>query len=490
LTRRSIYRIFNIGCNAVDPGAISTMAHAGSVLRAFAALAIVVSLLAAGVLSPALAQPTRNGPLPQPLPLFPPDNWWNVDITNAPVDAANTAFINFVGVTRGMHPDFGGDADDFPEIYGMPFISVPGNQPRVPVTFVEFGHQSDSGAPGVPSGYPIPEEAKNGEHWIEGGYPGTGSGGDRHMLIVDRDNRILYELYHTHWNALDNRWEAGSGAIFRLDANERRPDTWTSADAAGLAILPGLVRYDEVFGPDPIRHAFRVTVRSTNGYVYPASHRAGSTSGALPMGARLRLKAGKDISGFAPALQKIFQAMKTYGLIVADNGSDLYVQGQYDTRWDNGVLNPAFSALKGGDFEVIQLGWRPPVATQVGPFAFYTLPPCRLLDTRNPSSPTGGPALPYGFQRVVAAAGRCGIPATARALSVNLTVAAPSQPGFLSLFPGDSELPVTSALNFKAGRTLANNAIVRLSPGRAFTVAASPAGGSIHVLVDVNGYFQ
>jgi hypothetical protein len=151
-----------------------------------------------------------------------------------------------------------------------------------------------------------------------------------------------------------------AGAIFPLDSNARRPEGWTSADAAGLAILPGLVRYDEVFGPDPIRHAFRVTVRRTNGYVYPASHRAGDTAGALPMGARLRLKGSVDLSRFPEPVRKIFQAMKTYGLIVADNGSDLYVSGTYDTRWNNDVLNPAFRALTASDFEVVALGWVPP----------------------------------------------------------------------------------------------------------------------------------
>ena len=147
--------------------------------------------------------------------------------------------------------------------------------------------------------------------------------------------------------------------MFPLDSNTRRPDGWTSADAAGLAILPGLIRYDEAFGSDPIRHAFRVTVRSTNGYVFPASHRAGSTSGALPMGARLRLKAGVNLSGYAEPVRRIFQAMKTYGLIVADNGSDLYVTGTYDTRWNNDVLNPAFASIKADQFEVIALGWQP-----------------------------------------------------------------------------------------------------------------------------------
>ncbi|MCP4659415.1 MAG: fibronectin type III domain-containing protein, partial [bacterium] len=304
------------------------------------------------------AQP--GGALPEPLPLFPPDNWWNVDVSTAPVDSQSDDFIDFIGPGDGMHPDFGGDADTPPDIYGMPYVVVAGSQPLERVSFVEYGDESDDGAPGRPLGYPIPPEAKTQPYWIEGGHPGNAEvDGDRHMLIVDRDNRILFELYHTFWNAGRNRWEAGSGAIFPLDGNDRRPEDWTSADAAGLAILPGLVRYDELFGPGPIGHAFRFTVHATNGHVYPASHTAGSTSGAPPMGTRLRLKAGVDLSGYPPEVRKIFQAMKTYGLILADNGSDMFVQGTYDTRWDNDVLNPAFRSIEARDFEVIELGWRP-----------------------------------------------------------------------------------------------------------------------------------
>ena len=319
------------------------------------------SLLAlAAILAPpvALAQPpTQGGALPGPLPLLPPDNWWNVEVASAPVDPASAAYIAFIGVNRGMHPDFGGDAEEFPEIYGLPYATVPGSQPLVPVDFY-YGDESDPGAPGRPPGYPIPEEAKTQAKWIEGGYPGSADpGGDRHMLIVDRDHRLLFELYDLHWDGA--QWTGGSGAVWPLDENRRRPEGWTSADAAGLAILPGLVRWDEVYGPDPIRHAFRVTVRATDGYVFPASHEAGDTAGAPPMGTRLRLKAATNLSGYAEPLRKIFQAMKTYGLIVADNGSDLYVTGTYDTRWDNDLLNPAFASLHGSDFEVIQLGWQP-----------------------------------------------------------------------------------------------------------------------------------
>ncbi len=325
-----------------------------STMRFFALLLAVV--LAPGMLGQA---PVRGGELPGPLPLFPPDHWWNIEVSAAPVDPNSDAFIDYVGRSRGMHPDFGGDSGDpgYP-IYGIPYVVVAGTQPLVPVTF-DYDDESDAGAPGRPPGYPIPEEAKTQQKWIEGGLAGNdpNAEGDRHMLIVDRDHRILYELFALRWTG--SRWEAGSGATFPLDSNARRPEGWTSADAAGLAILPGLVRYDEVFGPDPIRHAFRVTVRRTNGYVYPASHRAGDTAGALPMGARLRLKASTDISGYPEPVRKIFQAMKTYGLLVADNGADLYVTGTYDTRWDNDVLNPAFGSITADDFEVVQLGWMP-----------------------------------------------------------------------------------------------------------------------------------
>ncbi len=441
----------------------------GSNRPGFLALAVFAGLAAA---LPAAAQVTLGGALPAPAPLFPPDNGWNVDVSAAPVDAHSAGFIGFVGAARGLHPDFGGDvdpADPLAGIYGFPYVVVPGAQPLETVTFVEFDDQSDHGAPGRPAGYPIPVAARTQPKWIEAGAPGGGDGNDDHLLIVDRDNRILFELYHAHWSV--DHWEAGSGAIFSLDSDARRPDTWTSADAAGLAILPGLVRYDEAFGGGPIRHAFRCTVRASNGYVYPASHDAGSTPGALPMGARLRLKPGKDISGYAPEAQRIFQAMKTYGLIVADNGSDMYVQGTYDTRWNNDVLNPAFASLAAGDFEVVQLGWKPPVATAAGPLDFYTVAPCRLLDTRDPSGPYGGPAVPPGSQRVIAAAGRCGVPGDARAVAVNVTVVDPAAAGDLRFFPGNAEAPNTSAINFGPGATRANNAILMLASSGSGTTA-------------------
>jgi hypothetical protein len=342
---------------------VRTAATAAAVAMAFT--------VAPGFVPAAGAQaPEKDGPLPAPLPILPADNWWNLDITGAPVDSNSANFITFInnGGNRRLHPDWGASAedDDDPDLaYGIPYVVVPGSQPLVQVHWNQFGNQSDNGAPGRAPGYPIPDAARTQQGWIEGGGAGAcandnldSCSGDRHMLLVDRDNKILYELYAVSYNNAQSRWEAGSGAIWPLTTNHRRPDTWTSADAAGLAILPGLVRYDEAYGTEPIKHALRVTVRSTNGYVYPASHRAGSTNGALPMGARLRLKSSFNIDSFAPQIRRVLQAMKTYGLIVADNGSDMYISGTMDGRWNNDVLNPAFRGLTADDFEVIQLGWR------------------------------------------------------------------------------------------------------------------------------------
>ena len=280
--------------------------------------------------------------------IFPSDNWWNQDISSAPVDAQSDAFIDYIGRTRALHPDFG------PPPYGIPYIAVGADQPRVPVAFVDYGSESDNGF-GVEQGYPIPDAAKSQPNYIEGGRAGGGTDGDRHLLIVDRDRWLLFELFATRWTG--QRWEAGSGAVFDLSTNGRRPEGWTSADAAGLAILPGLVRYEEA-RRGPVRHALRVTVRRTNGFVWPASHRAGSNSGALPMGARLRLKSSKDLSRYPTYIQNIFRGMQTHGLIVADNGSDMYITGTMDGRWNNDELNPAFRGLTAADFEVVRLGWR------------------------------------------------------------------------------------------------------------------------------------
>jgi hypothetical protein len=318
--------------------------------------------------------PREGGDLPGPMPLFPASNWWNLDISTAPVDSSSATFISFVGgSTRGLHADMGGSVDGDPvETYGIPYVVVSGTQPKVAVQF-DVPEESDgvdhSTETSVPF-YPIPVEAQTSAHWVEGGWPANQDfrdSSDRHLLIVDYDNKLLYELFNVFYDGAT--WHAYSGAFFDMNASNRRPDGWTSADAAGLAILPGLIRYDEAFSGDPIRHAFRVTVSATNSYVFPASHRACSAcpASAPPLGARFRLKPGVDLSGFAPHIQRILQAMKTYGLIVADNGSNMFITGTYDPRWESEIdaINGAFGQIRASDFEVVQLGYQPATTVSV-----------------------------------------------------------------------------------------------------------------------------
>ena len=459
-------------------------------LRSLPLTIVALLLLAAPAI---LSAPTPNGALPGPFPLFPATNWWNLDVSSAPVDPNSAAYVAFIhnGGTRRLHPDFGGEVSPGSvAIYGMPYVVVDGTQPKKTVQF-HYWRESDgvnqATGQSLPF-YPIPDEAITQPHWIEGGQPGNldlRASSDRHLLLVDRDNRHLYELYNVFHDGAT--WRAGSGAFFDMNANDRRTEGWTSADAAGLAILPGLVRYDEAFGSAEIGHAFRVTVRATNGYVYPASHVAGSNPAALPMGARLRLRADKDITGFPPALQRIFRAMKRHGLIVADNGTDMYVTGTFDTRWDNGVLNPAFRALNASDFEVIQLGWR---GGPAAPLSFHTLPPCRIVDTRGAPGPRGGPALAGNASRSFVVPGICGIPATARAVSLNVTVTQPSQTGALRIYPGMGAPPGASTMNYRTGQTRANNAVSGLGASGDLSVRCDQAAGTTHLILDVNGYFE
>jgi len=270
-----------------------------------------------------------------PRQLFPANNPWNQAIDGAPVDPRSADIINFIGLDKGLHPDFGADWNGGP--FGIPYIVVSGNQPKVPVTF-DYDDESDPGP------YPIPPNPP-----IEGG---PGSTGDRHVLIVDADRWILYELYAAYPNG--DGWRAGSGAIWDLNQNSYRPAGWTSADAAGLPILPGLVRWDEVELGE-ITHAIRFTVRRTRrAYIHPASHWASSdtASNLPPMGMRVRLKASFDISPYPPRAQVVLRALKRYGMIVADNGSDWYLSGVADSRWNDAEMN-TLKSVKGSNFEVV-----------------------------------------------------------------------------------------------------------------------------------------
>ena len=272
---------------------------------------------------------------------FGSDNLWNQDISGSPVDSNSDAIINFIGSGVGMHADFGSGQYQGSTI-GIPYSVVGGTQAPVSITFTAYGSESDPGP------MPVPGNAQ-----VEGD-PNPGNG-DRHVLVLDNSNCFLYELYAAVPNG-NGSWNAGSAAVWDLLGNEQRPWTWTSADAAGLPIFPGLVRYDEV-AAGQVQHAIRFTLPDSRAAaVLPATHWAGTSTSANapPMGMRLRLKAGYNISGFSANLQVILSAMKTYGLIMADNGSAMYISGAPDSRWDNDDLHN-LGQVPASAFEVIQM---------------------------------------------------------------------------------------------------------------------------------------
>jgi len=281
--------------------------------------------------------PPPEGEGPAGGAIFPPDNYWNTPVDGLPLDAGSGAYVQTIGAGSDLRPDFGSGTWDGSPI-GIPYMEIDGSQPGVEVVF-DYADESDPGP------YPIPPDAP-----IEGG---PASDGDRHVILLDRENRMLYELFYA-WPQPDGSWAAGSGAIYDLSSNTLRPAGLTSADAAGLPILPGLVRYDEVAAGE-ISHALRFTAPQTRrAYIWPARHFASSLTGSQypPMGQRFRLKADYDISGFSPENQVILAALKRYGMVLADNGSPWFVSGAPDERWDNEDLSE-LRRLKGSDFEAV-----------------------------------------------------------------------------------------------------------------------------------------
>jgi len=266
-------------------------------------------------------------------------SYWNLDISGAPVDPMSDAYIASMGMTTKVHPDFGSDPT-----YGIPFVTVPGSQPRVAMTF----DQADESDPGP---YPFPPDAP-----IE-------SGSDGHVLVIDRDNCVLYETGNSVHHASANTWSAYSGARFDLRTGALRPEKWTSADASGGPIFIGLARYEEVTA-GAVHHALRFTANtSQKAYIHPATHYASNdtSAGVPPMGLRIRLKASACstlLSGAGtthPEAKVIVQTLCTYGMILADNGSDFYISGTTDTRWDDDDLG-YLKTIPGGDFEAIATG--------------------------------------------------------------------------------------------------------------------------------------
>ncbi len=287
-----------------------------------------------------------NGSIP-----FPEDNPWNADVSGAPVDPNSDRLIASIGLSAGIHPDFGAGLYEGAPI-GIPYVVVGGLQPRVAIHFTTDWRESDPGP------FPIPADAR-----VEGERPDApGSGVDRHVIVVDRDNDRLYELYRAFRND-DGSWSAAAAACFHLDSNQVRPGGrpgWTSADAAGLPIFPGLVRYDEASkGAGGIRHALRFTAgRTRRAYVPPATHYASSDTNPNlpPMGMRVRLKASFVIpSTFSNEAKAILTALKTYGMFLADNGSDWFMSGAPDDRWNNDRLRTELASVKGRDLEVVKM---------------------------------------------------------------------------------------------------------------------------------------
>lgn len=292
---------------------------------------------------PLLMSPGPAGPVLAGCPVFPADNIWNTPVDDLPVHPNSADFIETIGANAGLHPDFGSGVwppgSDSP--IGIPFVIVPADQPMVPIDFIWWPEESDDGP------YPVPPDAP-----IEGGPDSTG---DRHVVVLQQVTCLLYELFYAEPQG-DGSWTAGNGAKFDLRTHALRPDGWTSADAAGLPILPGLARYDEAAAGE-IRHALRFTAEDTQkAHVWPARHHASSLTGPdyPPMGLRVRLRADFDISGFSPMVRVILQGLKTYGMILADNGAPWYISGAPDERWDNDRLQE-LGQVKGSDFEVVDV---------------------------------------------------------------------------------------------------------------------------------------
>ena len=271
--------------------------------------------------------------------VFPSNNAWNQNVSKLPVRSDSATLVRRISATGGrtmLHADFGGGG-----AYGIPFKVVPATQTRVPIHYTAYGDESDPGP------FPIPSNAP-----VEGGSSSTG---DRHVLVVQQSTCHLFELYDAHWRG--SRWDAGSGANWNLGSNKLRPLGWTSADAAGLPILPGLARYDEV-ASGAIHHALRFTVAETQrGYILPATHFASSSTDPTlpPMGLRLRLNPGYDLSRFHGEALVILRALKQYGMIVADNGGSWFITGAADPRWNDDDLNQ-LKTVPGSAFQAVNTG--------------------------------------------------------------------------------------------------------------------------------------
>lgn len=398
--------------------------------------------------------PTAAGQTPGGCPILPANNVWNTPVSTLPVDANSAAYISTIGSSRYLHPDFSSGGG------GIPFTIVPGTQPLVSIVFGDGAAQSDPGP------YPIPANAA-----VE-------QGSDQHVLVVDNTNCILYELYLAALQA-DGSWTASSGAVFNLSSNLLRPDTWTSADAAGLPILPGLVTYDEV-ASGVINHALRMTAPHTRQqYIWPARHEASTLTGTQypPMGQRFRLKASFNISTFPPEVQVILTALKTYGAILADNGSSWYISGAPDPRWNDTNLH-TLQQVFGTSMEAVDesslmvdpnsgqalIGQSTLHSIQLSP----TVVPGGTTTTKNSAvlsfaAPTGGITVTLSSSNLAAASVPASVMVPAGAVAAPFTI----QAGTVS-----ASTPVTIT-GFATG--VSATATLTVSPVSVSSVAASPA---------------
>ena len=430
-------------------------------------------LLAAAVsLTPQLAPRLAHAaPVPtSSCQVFPSDNVWNTDVSTLPVNPKSATWMANMNSGANLHPDFG------PPDYGIPFNVVGSSHATQSFQF-DYPDESDN----VP--YPFGPDIS-----IEGG-PGVSSG-DGHALIVNRDTCTLYEIYQAYRSP-----QAGSGAVFNLGSNALRPATWTSADAAGLPIFPGLVRYDEIQS-GAINHAIRFTAHATDcQFIWPARHQAGTCSAALPpMGARFRLKPSFDISSYSPSAQVVLRAFQHYGLMLADNGSDWYFQGSVDPNWPDSFISelksvPA-SMFEAVDESSLMVSPDSGQARQARPYTppapgtFQVQAPTRVLDTR-PGSQVGSRGTPLGEGETYDLA-IPGLPAGASAAVLNVTVTGPTSSGYLTLFPTGTPRPTASSLNWTAGQTVPNLVIAPIGAGGAVSLFNS--SGHTDVIADLTGF--
>ena len=422
-----------------------------AIIGTFVIVACVIRSAAAA--PPNLGVPNLGAPTLGGCPVYPADNIWNVPVDNLPVDANSNAYINTIGTTRHVHADFGSGLWDGAPI-GIPYIVVPQSQPPVSITWTNYGDESDPGP------YPIPANAP-----IEGA-PNTG--GDRHVLVVRQGECKLYELYRA-FPIASGGWEADSGAVYTLTVNgPLRPTGWTSADAAGLPILPGLARYEEVAAGE-INHALRFTVPQTRrAYVWPARHFASSLTGSQypPMGQRFRLKASFYIDPlkFSPQAQVILRALKKYGLILADNGSAWYISGAPSEQWNNDVLHQ-LDVVVGSDFEAVDTS-----SLMVDPDSGQV-----LSDFTLSASPTARPIEPgastsYQLSTAIHGYWTSGVTVTASSptpkITIGLSSLSVSVPGAITLFVTDTHPSGSPALWYSIPITATGNGVAHVVQAR------------------------